>query len=100
MTYSDLQSALRIFGIGERATLQQIKRRHRELVKQHHPDHAAGDNPGQMHRINAAYEILTEYCRNYRYDFSEGEFLEQSPEERLRRQFVWDPVCGGTEKKK
>ena len=97
MRYSDLQTALGILGVSERATLQQIKRRYRELVKQHHPDHAAGNDPAEMHRINAAYQILSESCRNYRYDFSEREFLEQTPEERMRRQFVWDPVWGGEE---
>jgi hypothetical protein len=48
-----------------------------------------------MQQINAAYKLLLVYCENYRFSFSEGEFLEQVPEERLRRQFGWDPVWGG-----
>ena len=92
MTYRELQAALAIFDLGERATLKQIKARHRELAKAHHPDRVPANNAATMHRINAAYALLVEYCGNYRYAFSEAEFLEQYPEERLRRQFGWDPV--------
>lgn len=95
MTYQELQAALEIFGLGERATLQKIKDRHRDLVKQHHPDHNKNNTDGMMFKINAAYEILKSYCENYQFCFTETEFLEQLPEERLRRQFGWDPLWGG-----
>ena len=97
MTYQDLKAALRIFDIGDRATLKQIKERHRSLVKQHHPDHAEQPDRETMQKINAAYAILRDYCENYRYSFTEAEFLEQVPAERLRRQFGWDPVWSGTQ---
>jgi hypothetical protein len=48
-----------------------------------------------MRQVNAAYRVLLGYCENYRFCFSEAEFFEQVPEERLRRQFGWDPVWGG-----
>lgn len=96
MDYQQLQDALKTFGLGDRATLQQIKARHRALVKRYHPDRGTSD-PVQMHRINAAYEVLLRYCDNYRFCFNEEEFLEQVPEERLRRQFGADPVWGGTD---
>ena len=38
MTYEKLMSAIRTFGLGERATLDEIKTRYRELAKRHHPD--------------------------------------------------------------
>jgi len=95
MTYAELQEALTSFGLGERATLKQIKDRHRQLVKAHHPDHAADSDPEAIRQVNAAYRVLLAYCENYRFSFSEAEFLEQFPEERLRRQFGWDPVWGG-----
>ncbi len=96
MVYQDLSKAIELFGLGERATLRQIKVRHRELVKKHHPDHCGDRDPETIHKINAAHEILCEYCKGYRYSFTEEEFLEQVPEERLRRQFGWDPVWSGT----
>lgn len=96
MTYRELKDARELFELGERATLQKIKTKHRELVKRHHPDQ---DNEkkddGMILKINAAYEILKTYCENYQFCFSEAEFLEQLPEERLRRQFGWDPLWGG-----
>lgn len=95
MLYRELKAALALFGLGDRATLRQIKARHRELVKQHHPDRSAAGDPEQIRRINQAYALLRSYCENYRFGFSEEEFLEQHPEERLRRQFGWDPVWSG-----
>jgi DnaJ-class molecular chaperone len=97
MTYRELQAALETFGIKGRATLEQIKQRHRELVKKHHPDQCIDPDPALIREINDAYKILATYCADYRYCFSEEEFLEQNPEERLRRQFGWDPVWSGTE---
>jgi preprotein translocase subunit Sec63 len=95
MTYRELKDALKTFGITERATLEQIKQRHRELVKMHHPDQNVRTKPEMIRKVNDAYEIITTYCAGYRYCFSEEEFLEQNPGERLRRQFGWDPLWGG-----
>jgi len=97
MTYRDFKEAIKVFGLGERMTLTQIKVRHRELAKAHHPDHGNDSDLEVMRMVNCAYEVLTAYCGNYRYCFTEEEFLAQVPEERLRRQFGWDPVWGGQE---
>lgn len=91
MTYHELRQAVDLFGLGERASLAQIKSRHRKLVKAHHPDQVKDSDPEGILRVNRAYEVLSAYCRAYRYCFSEEEFLEQVPEERLRRQFDWSP---------
>jgi len=95
ITYRELKDALTTFGITGRATLEQIKQRHRELVKMHHPDQNVRTEPEMIRNINDAYEIITTYCAGYRYCFSEEEFLEQNPGERLRRQFGWDPLWSG-----
>lgn len=95
MTYHDLRDAAALFGLGERATLKEIKTRHRHLAKRHHPDHGGSGDPAAMQQVNRAFRILADYCAGYRYCFSEEEFLEQHPEERLRRQFGWDPVWSG-----
>ena len=95
MTYREFRQAIEVFGLGERATFNQIKARQRELVKAHHPDQGSDKDTDIIRKINSAYEILTAYCESYRYCFVEEEFLEQVPEERLRRQFGWDPVWNG-----
>lgn len=54
----------------------QIKRRWRELAREHHPDRAAGDADAaaaltaRMARINAAYDVLRDPVRRTAYDSS------------------------------
>lgn len=54
----------------------QIKRRWRELAREHHPDRAAGDADAasaltaRMARINAAYDVLRDPARRAGYDSS------------------------------
>ncbi|HUG47700.1 MAG TPA: DnaJ domain-containing protein [Candidatus Limnocylindria bacterium] len=58
------------------ASSAQLKRRWRELARQHHPDRAAGNREEadrltrRMARINAAYDILRDPLRRARYDDS------------------------------
>ena len=58
------------------ATDAQIKRRWRELAREHHPDRAAGDGEeaarltARMARINAAYDVLRDRTRRSAYDGS------------------------------
>ncbi len=95
MTYAELETALEILGLPERASLKEIKARHRSLVKRHHPDKNPNQPPERIRAINEAYRLLIDFCANYRFCFSKEEFYEQNPEERLRQQFAQDPVWGG-----
>lgn len=95
MAYDELVAALELFGLRDHATLGEIRRRHRQLVKEHHPDHNPDSDDTTIRKINRAYEILRTYCSNYRYTFSLEEYLQQNPEERMRHQFYDDPVWGG-----
>lgn len=95
MRYANLIRALELFGLSDRVTLREIKARHRELVRLHHPDSAGeGGDPERIRLVNAAYAILREYAENYRFSFAEEEFYEQNPEERLRMQFENAPLWG------
>lgn len=94
MTYGELRESLLVLGLGERATLREIKSRHRDLVKSFHPDTGNEVEPGRIRSINAAYRAVREYVESYRFSFSEEEFYEQNPEERIRRQFMSDPLWG------
>jgi len=93
MTYVELQAALSVLGLSQRADLKEIKARHRELVKRYHPDTGSG-NSAEIQKINAAYKVITEYVELYAFSFAEEEFYEQNPEERLMRQFMDDPMWG------
>src|SRR3954469_25601769 len=63
-------------GLRHDATNTQIKRRWRELAREHHPDRAAGDREEaarlttRMARINAAYDLLRDPTRRTDYDGS------------------------------
>jgi len=98
MAYEDLLEALKVFGLRDHATLNEIRKRHRQLVKKFHPDHG-NEETEDIRRVNLAYEILRDYCANYSYSFSLEEYLQQNPEERMQRQFYDDPVWGGGNKK-
>lgn len=80
--------------MGERATLRDIKARHRELVQRHHPDTDNFGDAETIRQVNAAYRIFQEYVTAYRFPFTEEEFYEQNPEERIRQQFMNDPLWG------
>lgn len=94
MTYAEIQNALLVLGLGERATLKEIKARHRELVKRHHPDTGNVAEPDMIRQVNLAYRIVSEYVSAYRFSFAEDEFYEQNPEERIWMQFADDPLWG------
>jgi len=87
--------AVRILDLPAQATLAEVKARHRELVKRHHPDSVADADPEAIRRINAAYRIVLAYCTGYSFRFNRDEFLEQNPEERLREQFAHDAIWRG-----
>jgi DnaJ-class molecular chaperone len=94
MTYAELKDALVVLGLGERATLRDIKARHRELVKRHHPDAGNSVAPDEIRKVNAAYRVLQDYLAEYQFSFAEEEFYEQNAEERIRHQFMDDPLWG------
>jgi hypothetical protein len=91
MTHAELKAALALFGFSEHDLLNmvQIKRRHRELSRKHHPDRQGETH--HMQNLNSAASILLSYLHSYRFSFSEEEFYRQNPDELLRMQFSSDP---------
>jgi curved DNA-binding protein CbpA len=66
----------RVLDVPRGASSEDLKRRWRELAREHHPDRAVGDIPEQerltarMARINSAYDLLRDPVRRARYDAS------------------------------
>lgn len=87
MEYRELRAALEVFDFDERISLDQVKERYREMVRLYHPDRGGDADPEKIRQVNAAYRVLRAYCRDYSFNCSREEFLEQYPEERLREQF-------------
>ena len=72
--FDEIERARKLLGLGEAATLKEIKRAYRTLAHRHHPDKhgsAVGETAEIMKRLNWAYKLLMDYCEDYKYSFSE-----------------------------
>jgi len=88
-----------LLGLGERASLQEIRRAYRTMSKRYHPDLAAeeaeeGEKGPPMRDINRAYQLLKEYCSNYRYPLVKDLTAEVDDEEWWMNRFGQDPLWG------
>ncbi len=70
MTYKKLRSAIRTFGLGERATLDEIKTRYRELAKRHHPDGGIMEDTEAIYRVIEAHRVIPTTCLHRRMNRS------------------------------
>ncbi len=64
-----------ILGITRSATLEEIKKKYRELAKQYHPDKNSS-NPNSLEffkKIQAAYETLSDAGKRAAYDLQQKE---------------------------
>ncbi len=71
--FNKIDEVRKILGLGEKATLKEIKSAYGEKAKRYHPDSADCINKEEceeiMKKINDAYKILFNYCENYVYSF-------------------------------
>ncbi|MEA3255087.1 MAG: J domain-containing protein [Candidatus Altiarchaeota archaeon] len=101
-SFKQINEARKTLGLGETATLREIKNAYRRMVKIYHPDKREKrdrkDCEKHMKEINKAYELLTEYCMNYKYSFTKKE-VEDSYSRYMKgfsEDWMWGP---GKEKK-
>jgi DnaJ-class molecular chaperone len=86
--FLEIDEARKILGLGEAATLKEIKGAYRRLAHRYHPDRNTGSDQGQeaIKRLNWAYKLLEEYCRDYKYSFQQEDVSRTYPvEEYLRK---------------
>ncbi len=72
--FDEIEEARKLLGLGEAATLKEIRSAYRRLAHQHHPDkHDSADeeNNEMMKKLNRAYKVLMDYCTDYKYSFRE-----------------------------
>jgi len=65
-----------LLGVGHDASAAQIKKAFREKAKRLHPDIAGGGAEGQMRRLLAAYETLSNAQRRGEYDRAYSRFVK------------------------
>ena len=94
LSFDALIKAKTLLGLGDKATLAEIKTRYKTMMKQWHPDKHT-DDPITAHamstKINEAYATLLEYCSAYEYNFDE-DFLQTQT---LTPQEWWTKKFGG-----
>jgi len=103
-TFETLSEAREILEIPESATMEMIKSNYRRLLAAWHPDTCTGDPEvcAEMTRkIVDAYQLITKYCANYHYSFSEDTVKGNlSPEDWWFERFDNDPLWGSGRGKK
>lgn len=87
-------------GIGDSASLNEIRGRYHESVKVWHPDVSAND-PQKAHEmtihVKEAYDLLVDYCTNLPFSFrieDLAESLEVTPDTYWKERFGDDPIWG------
>ena len=88
--FLEIDEARKILSLGDTATLKEIKATYRRLASHYHPDkHTASglaETEEMMKRLNRAYKVLEEYCRDYKYSFREEDVARTYPhEEQVRK---------------
>jgi DnaJ-class molecular chaperone len=78
----EIDEARRLLGLGEAATLREIKSAFRRLAHRHHPDKhtvASSEDVEMMKKLNRAYKALMDYCTDYKYSFKEEDVARIYP---------------------
>jgi DnaJ-class molecular chaperone len=71
-SFNEIDEARKLLGLGEAATLEEVKRAYRGLAKRHHPDKHGGIDRNRdeiMKRLNRAYGLIMDYCNEYKFSF-------------------------------
>ncbi len=97
-------SARNLLGLGEAATLAEIKAAYRRSAKRHHPD-LAGDGEAAkaagevMRRLTEAYRLLMDYGAKFRIPLEPGEDQPLEGEDWWMERFGDDPLWSPGRKK-
>ena len=86
-SFEEIDEPRRLLGLGETATIKEIKQAYRRMVQGYHPDIAeqSAEAEEMTKALNRAYKLLTEYCACYKYSFKEEDVDRAYPEERLMK---------------
>jgi DnaJ-class molecular chaperone len=82
--FNEIEEARKLLGLGEAATLKEIKSAYRHMARRYHPDKLSGGNRAEsetMKRLNWAYKLLLDYCNDYKYSFKEEDIARTYPHE-------------------
>jgi len=90
-SFEEIDEVRRLLGIGEAATLKEIKSAYRRMAFRHHPDTSSDGTDAQseetMKKLNWAYKLLIEYCSHYKYSFTEEDVARTYPHDEYLRKY-------------
>jgi len=98
--WKKIVAARELLGLGDQATLGEIKKAYRRLARKYHPDlarsrgEATGGQGREMQMLAEAYQILMEYCRQFRFPLTPGEGQPLDGEDWWMERFGDDPLWG------
>lgn len=94
--WQEILAAKELLGLGDLASMQEIRASYRKLAKLLHPDLALAEERVRMQEINAAYALLLEYCATVRVPLTPGDDASAAmdPEEWWLDRFGEDPLWG------
>ena len=71
-----IEEACELLSLGPKATKKEVRAAYRRAARRWHPDRAPEDEEetyrGRMQQINAAYQRLSQFIEDYRYDLVES----------------------------
>jgi len=75
--FKQIDEARKLLGLGEYASLEDIKSAYKELALKYHPDRCKGekkkDCEEMFKKISHAKDVLMNYCAGYKYSFKEND---------------------------
>jgi len=80
-----IKEALDFMDIPPLSSIKDIKRQYKKLSKKYHPD-IIGDND-MMQKLIDSYNLLMDYCENYKFTFDEYEIKKQHPDSYYKNNF-------------
>ena len=96
--WANIRAAAEHLGLGDEATLAEIKKAYRRLSKKYHPDlqESSRRKTGreEMYKLTEAYQALLDYCTKYRFPLKPGDKEELEGEDWWFERFGQDHHWG------
>ena len=87
LNFKQIDEARKLLGLGEEATLQEIKEAYHRLAMRYHPDKCQDKDKKKCEqmfkKINHARDIILSYCANYKYSFKEAHVRKNTGDKEL-----------------
>ena len=90
-TFEQLSEARELLGLGETATLKQVKRAYKRAANRYHPDRCKQPDKVKceemMKKVNEAYELIMKYLADYNYSFRQEDVERAYPDDEYLRKY-------------